>query len=192
MNHITEPKRMGNKYDLMHTNTPTFASTVVTWDCSKMGKTTYNRVVRWLETGIALYNSGEAASMYNELRKRFDLPEYIVRNYSGNPTARNGQGYLYWEHATPQLMQALNTVYQSERVIHRMENSSKQHYYTPWYLQSDKLSQDKGYLYLDNIHDLSEVEKYVAEIVHSEELKAKRQAAVEFVKSGGKLQFSWR
>ena len=89
-------------------------------------------------------------------------------------------------------MQALDKVYQAERVIHRMENSNKQHYYTPWYLSSDKLNDKHGYIYLDNVHDLSDVEKYVAEITNSEELKAKRAQAVEFVKSGGQLQFTWR
>lgn len=192
MNPLSKPKVITNKYDLMHRNTPAFASTVVTWDTSKLTQITFNRVVKWLETGVSKYNSGDAASMYNELRKHFKLPEYVVRNFSGNPQSRNGQGYLYWEHATPQLMQALDKVYQAERVIHRMENSNKQHYYTPWYLSSDKLNDKHGYIYLDNVHDLSDVEKYVAEITNSEELKAKRAQAVEFVRSGGQLQFTWR
>lgn len=191
MNHITEPKRMTNKYDLMHNNTPSYASTIVTWDCAKMGKTTFNRVVRWLQKGSAQYSRGEAAAMYEEVRKRFDIPEYVIRNATGDPKGRGG--YLFWEHATPQLMQALNKVYKTERTIVRMENAQKANSWMPWYLQDEELkSTERGYLYLENVHDLSEVEKYVAEIVNSEVIKARREQAVDFVKSGGKLQFSWR
>lgn len=191
MNHITEPKRMTNKYDLMHNNTPSYASTIVTWDCAKMGKTTFNRVVRWLQKGSAQYSRGEAAAMYEEVRKRFEIPEYVIRNHTGDPKGRGG--YLFWEHATPQLMQALNKVYKTERTIVRMENAQKANSWMPWYLQDEELkSTERGYLYLENVHDLSEVEKYVAEIVNSEVIKARREQAVDFVKSGGKLQFSWR
>lgn len=191
MKYIDAPKPMGNKYDLMHNNTPSFASTVVTWDCSKMGKTTFNRVVKWLETGTSKYSRGEAASMYNEIRKRFEIPEYIVRNHTGEH--RGGGGYLYWEHATPQLMQALEVVYQTERVVDRLENAHRPHYYQPWYLKAEHLTDNKGgYIYLNSKHDLAEVERCVAEIVNSEAIKAKREAAIDFVKSGGKLQFTWR
>lgn len=186
-----EPKVITNKYDLMHHNTPSFASTVVTWDCSKLTKITFNRVVNWLETGVSKYSRGEAASMYDEVRKRFEIPEYIVRNHSGNPKAAGG--YLFWEHATPQLMQALNKVYKTERTIVRMEQANQPHSWMPWYLRDEELTNtDRGYLYIQNVHDLSEVEKYVAEIVNSEVIKARREQAVDFVKSGGKLQFTWR
>lgn len=191
MNHLDKPKPIDNKYDLMHNNTPSFASTVVTWDCSKMGKITFNRVVRWLEAGVAQFSNGEAASMYEEVRKRFEIPEYIVRNHTGDPKSRSG--YIFWEHATPQLMQALNRVYKAERVMVRLEQANHPHSWMPWYLRDEELTNThRGYLYLENIHDLTDVQKYVAEIVNSEEIKAKREQAVDFVKSGGKLQFSWR
>ncbi|CAB4135576.1 hypothetical protein UFOVP285_65 [uncultured Caudovirales phage] len=173
------------KYDLMHNNTPSYASSVITWDCSKMGKITFNRVVKWLDTGTAKYNYGEAAGMYNEVRKRFDLPSFVVRNGQGNPNNR-GTGVISWERATPQLLEAIDRVRQTELVIHRMENSS----YTPWYLQQE-LDGDEGRLYLENVHDLTEVEKCVAEIIESDKTKEKRKQAVEFVKSGGKLEFTW-
>ena len=191
MKYIDKPKPMGNKYDLMHNNTPSYASTIVTWDCAKMGKTTFNRVVRWLESGIAQFSRGEAAAMYEEVRKRFDIPEFVVRNHTGDPKGRGG--YLYWEYATPQLMQALNQVYKTERTIVRMEQASKPNGWMPWYLKDEELTNtERGYLYIENVHDLSEVEKYVAEITNSEDIKARREQAVDFVKSGGKLQFSWR
>jgi hypothetical protein len=191
LKHIDSPKPIDNKYDLMHNNTPSYASTVVTWDTTKMSKITFNRVVKWLETGASKFSRGEAAAMYDEIRKRFEIPEYVVRNYTGQHGG--GSGYLFWEHATPQLMQALEVVYQTERVVDRMENSSKMHYYQPWYLKPDNLTDTSGgYLYLNSAHDLSEVERCVAEIVNSEEIKAKREAAISFVKSGGKLEFTWR
>lgn len=191
MKYINEPKPMGNKYDLMHNNTPSYASTVVTWDCSKMGKTTFNRVVNWLQSGVARYSRGEAASMYEEVRKRFEIPEYVVRNGSSNKNAAGG--YLFWEHATPQLMQALNIVYKTEQTIVRMENAQKVNSWMPWYLKAEELTNtDRGYLYLQNEHDLTEVQKCVSEIVDSPVIKARREQAVEFVKSGGKLQFTWR
>ena len=66
-----EPKAIRNKYDLMHYNTPSYASTVVTWDTGKMGAITKKRVIEWLKTGKARYSRGEAESMYHQLRKRF-------------------------------------------------------------------------------------------------------------------------
>lgn len=191
MKYINEPKPIDNKYNLMHHNTPSYASTVVTWDCSKMGKTTFNRVVNWLQSGVARYSRGEAASMYEEVRKRFEIPEYVVRNGSSNKNAAGG--YLFWEHATPQLMQALNIVYKTEQTIVRMENAQKVNSWMPWYLKAEELTNtDRGYLYLQNEHDLTEVQKCVSEIVDSPVIKARREQAVEFVKSGGKLQFTWR
>ena len=186
-----EPKQIKYKYDLMHHNTPSYSSAVVTWDCSKMGKITFNRVVKWLETGTAKYGYGEAANMYTEVRKRFGLPSFIVRNATGNPKNRGNQGTIEWENATPQLMEAINRVRETELVIHRMETAGQQHQYIPWYLNG-KLDAEGGRIWLDNVHDLEDVEKYVADIVNSEETKAKRKDAVEFVKSGGKLEFTWR
>jgi len=186
-----EPKPIQYKYDLMHHNTPSYSSAVVTWDCSKLGKITFNRVIKWLETGTAKYHYGEAAAMYNEVRRRFELPSFVVRNATGNPNNRASGGAIEWENATPQLMEAINKVKETELVIHRMEKAGQQHYYTPWYLTST-LDAEGGRIYLENVHDLEDVEKYVAEIINSEEIKAKRKDAVEFVKSGGKLQFTWR
>jgi hypothetical protein len=152
-----------------------------------MGKITFNRVIKWLETGTAKYRYGEAASMYNEIRKRFDLPSFVVRNGRTNTKSGNS-GTIQWEKATPQLLEAIDKVRQTELVIHRMESSNG---YTPWYLQ-EQLNGDQGRLYIENVHDLSEVEKHVAEIINSDETKEKRKQAVEFVKSGGKVQFTWR
>jgi len=184
---LKKSRPMSNKYDLMHNNTPSYASSVITWDCSKMGKITFNRVVKWLETGTAKYHYGEAASMYNEIRKRFDLPSFVVRNGQSNSDTHRSSGVIAWEMATPQLLEAINKVRQTELVIHRME---KDNGYVPWYLQ-EELNGDQGRLYLENVHDLSEVEKYVAEIINSDKTKEKRKQAVEFVKSGGKVQFTW-
>lgn len=185
-------KPITNKYDLMHTNTPSYASTVVTWDCSKMSKITFNRVIRWLESGVAQFTRGEAAAMYEEVRTRFNIPEFVVRNHSGNDKGQGG--YLRWEHSTPQLMQALEKVYITERTIVRMEQASKPNGWMPWYLREESILNNKrhGYLYLSNTHDLTDVEKYVAEITNSEDIKARREQAIDFVKSGGKLQFTWR
>lgn len=181
-------KPISNKYDLMHNNTPSYSSAVITWDCSKMGKITFNRVVKWLETGTAKYHYGEAASMYNEVRRRFELPSFVVRNGQGNPNT-GSSGVIAWEKATPQLLEAINKVRQTELVIYRMEKPDSN--YMPWYLK-EELDGDEGRLYIENVHDLTDVEKYVAEIIDSDKTKAKRKQAVEFVKSGGKIQFTWR
>jgi len=185
----TEPKRISSKYDIMHNNTPSYSSSVITWDCSKMGKITFNRVVKWLETGTAKYHYGEAASMYNEIRNRFDLPSFVVRNGQSGSDTHRSSGVIAWEMATPQLLEAINKVRQTELVIYRMEHAGANNY-TPWYLQ-EELDGDSGRLYLENVHDLADVEKYVAEIINSDKTKEKRKQAVEFVKSGGKVQFTW-
>lgn len=184
-------KEITYKYDLMHLNTPKFASSVITWDCAKMGEITKNRVISALQTGAIKYRSGDAASMYEALRKRFEIPEYVVKLEK----RRNGDewhGQLYWDHADEGLLNALNTVYQSERVMVKLENSQRGKTWMPYYLTAEKLDTRHGSFYVENHHDLSEVYVNVNRLMSSPELLERRRQAIEFVENGGKFTFTYR
>lgn len=116
-------KEISYKYDLMHLNTPKFASSVITWDTAKMGSITKNRVINALKTGACKYSSGEASAMYGALRKRFELPEYVIKYTQRKDGSYDG--YLYWDVADEGLLEALNTVYQAERVMVRLDQTTK-------------------------------------------------------------------
>ena len=184
-------KELTYKYDLMHLNTPKFASSVITWDCAKMGQITRNRVIQALATGACRYSSGEASSMYGALRQRFELPEYVVKQTQRKDNTWTGR--LYWDLADEGLMNALNTVYQAERVMVKIDQANKgSSTWMPWYLSKDTLAPEQGSFYMENHHDLSEVYANVNRIVNSPELLAKRQEAISFVNSGGTFTFTYR
>ena len=73
-----QPKIITDKYDIMRKNTPAYASCEITWDTGKMTKITKNRVVKALQSGTINFSYGDAASMYHEVRKRFEIPEFIL------------------------------------------------------------------------------------------------------------------
>ena len=180
-----QPQRISYKYDLMHRNTPSFASTVVTWDTGKLTPITKKRVITALKTGVSQFRGGDAASMYYEVRRRFEIPEFTLTK----PTQKKGyvqNGYVQWEFATDRLLLALEPIYKAEQVMQRMEGS-----YRPWYLQKEKLSA-QDYFYFENDHDMTEVEAAIQEIVNSPEVKDRREQAIHFVETGGKLTFTWR
>ena len=174
-------RHLTDKYALMHLNTPSYSSSVITWDCSKLTPITYNRVIKWLESGVARFSTGDAASMYNEVRSRFGLPNFEISRNKENVTR-----YIRWSSTTPHLYCLLNNIYQAERVTYRLANG-----YVPWYLRSDTIDEKEGYFYMDNPHDMTEIEQAIHEITHSEQMKQRREDAVAFVKNGGKLTFTY-
>jgi len=182
-----EPKRITNKYDLMHYNTPSFASTVVTWDASKLTPITYKRVLNALKTGGIKYRNGDAASMYEALRKQFEIPMFQLDEPKKNNRGGVSGGYIHWDFITDKLYNALELVYQTERVARRLEGS-----YMPWYMESDHLPKDRNYLYVEHEQDFSEVRQAMDELINSEEVANKRKNAISFLQDGGKLQFTWR
>ena len=185
------PVEMRNKYDLMHNNTPSFASTVVTWDTSKLGSITKKRVIDWLKTGQAKYSRGDAASMYHQLRKRFGLPNYTVSPCTESKRGGwNPNGYIKWENASDGLMHAINQVYQAERVVRRM--TANHPHGLPWYLQADTKTKEDGYFYVENPHDFTEINTEIEKIMNSPEIAQKRDEAVAFVEEGGTFTFTWR
>lgn len=183
-----EPKRIAYKYDLMHLNTPSFASATVTWDTAKLTKITMNRVMKALQTGFMPYRSGEAAAMYGELRKKFEIPRFVLQKPKRSKNGDYWNGNIEWEFATERLNYALQQIYVVERVNRRLEGK-----YIPWYMESEKLDlNNTSYLWLEMDHDLTEVEAAINEIIHSDEVKDKREQAMRFVEQGGKLTFTWR
>jgi len=187
-----EPVAIRNKYDLMHHNTPSFASTVVTWDTSKMGAITKKRVIHALQTGDIKYSRGDAASMYHQLRLRFGLPNYTIQESKPvkADSSRYHGGYIRWENASDKLLQAINTVYLAEKVIRRLAGEMN---HTPWYLQKEvQDNKEHGYFYMDHPHDLTEINAEVTNIMNSPDIAAKREEAVQFVEEGGTFSFTWR
>lgn len=180
-------KRITNKYDLMHRNTPSFASTVVTWDTSKLTEITFNRVIQAIKDGFIKYRTGDACAMYHAVREQFEIPQFKLDEPKRRKDGQMGGGYIHWEYPTDKLYEALEPIYQAERVAYRLENN-----YIPWYLEADHLPKDRKYLYVDNTYDFSEVRKEMDRIMNSEEVAQKRKDAIEFVQSGGKFQFTWR
>lgn len=174
-------RQFTDKYALMHLNTPSYSSSVITWDCSKLTSTTYNRVIKWLGDGNPKFRSGDAADMYNELRRRFELPDFTVRPKEGRQS-----GFISWSSTTPHLYSLLSNIYQAERVTYRLEGG-----YVPWHLRADTISETSGYFYLDNEYDLTEIKQAINEISHSEQMKQRREEAIAFVKNGGKLTFTY-
>jgi hypothetical protein len=63
--------------------------------------------------------------------------------------------------------------------------------YLPWYLRDDTIDEESGFFYVNNNHDMTEIEQAIYEISHSEEMKQRREEAVAFVKNGSKLTFTY-
>jgi hypothetical protein len=179
-----KPKRISYKYDLMHLNTPSFASATITWDTSKLTPITKNRVLNALKTGYIRYGRGDAANMYQEIRQRFEIPEFIVRK----PIKKKdyvSSGYLHWDFRTEKLSEILNRIYQTERVARRLGGG-----YIPWYMEHDNLPNDQSYMYIEEFHDLTELEAEIAKITSSDEIKDKREQAIRFIEQGNKITFT--
>lgn len=180
-------KPITNKYDLMHYNTPSFASTVVTWDTSKLSELTFKRVVQAVKQGYIKYRTGDACAMYDAVRKQFEIPNFQLKEPKPNIRGGLTGGYIHWEYATEDLIKALEPIYSVERVTRRLEGK-----YIPWYMEEENLPKDRSYLYVEYEHDFSEVRKAIDNIMNSKEVAQKRRDAIDFLQDGGKLEFTWR
>jgi hypothetical protein len=178
--------RITNKYDLMHYNTPSFASTVVTWDCSKLTPITYKRVLNALKTGSIKYRSGDAASMYEAVRKQFEIPQFRLDEPKKSKNGQAYGGYIHWDFLTDKLYDALELVYQTERVSRRLAGD-----WMPWYLEADHLDKTRNYLYVEHEQNFNEVRVEMDKVMNSEEVAKKRRDAINFLQDGGKLEFTW-
>lgn len=181
------PKSITYKYDLMHLNTPSFASSVVTWDTSKLTPITKKRVINALKEGYIKFHGGDAATMYGEIRKRFEIPEYTLVKPSGQDSKHKKSGFIQWEQSTPKLMALLDPMYQAERVAKRLEGG-----WMPWYLTDEKLTDTRKYFHYEIDHDMTEVEAEIHKIMTSTGVQKKRDEALSFVLAGGKIEFTYK
>lgn len=186
---MNKSKRIVNKYDLMHLNTPSFAKTTVTWDTSKLSELTFKRVVKAIKDGYIKYRTGDACAMYQAIREQFEIPHFQLNEPVLRKDGQHGGGYIHWDFPTEELYQALEPIYQAERVAYRLGDHGS---WMPWYLQADNLPKDRRYLYVDNPHDFTEVRNAMDKIINSEEVAQKRRDAINFLQDGGKLEFTWR
>lgn len=180
-------KRITNKYDLMHYNTPSFASTVVTWDTSRLTPITYKRVLNALKSGGIKYRTGDAASMYDAIRQQFEIPQFRLDEPKKLKSGHTQGGYIHWDFLTDELYNSLELVYQTERVSRRLAGD-----WMPWYLEPDHLDRNRNYLYIEHEQDFSEVRACMDKVMNSEEVASKRKNAISFLQDGGKLEFTWR
>jgi len=184
---LNPKKPITNKYDLMHYNTPSFASTVVTWDTTKLTELTFKRVLQAVKQGHIKYRSGDAWAMYDAMRRQFEIPLFKLDPPTKRKDGSMGGGYIHWEFPTDELIKALEPIYKTERAIRRLEGD-----YIPWYLEAEELDTSRSYLYIDNEHDFSGVQKAIDDIMNSKEVAKKRRDAIDFLQDGGKLEFTWR
>jgi hypothetical protein len=171
----------------MHYNTPSFASTVVTWDTTKLSELTFKRVVQAVKQGYIKYRTGDACAMYDAIRKQFEIPEFRLDEPKKRNDGSVGGGYIHWEFPTDELTKALELVYKTERAIRRLEGK-----YIPWYMEEEELPDNRNYLYIENEHDFSGVRKAMDNIMNGEAIAKKRRDAIDFLQDGGKLEFTWR
>jgi len=181
------PKSITYKYDLMHLNTPSFASSVVTWDTSKLTPITKKRVINALKDGYIKFCGGDAASMYTEIRKRFEIPDFTLSEPSKTKDGYVRGGYIRWEFPSEEMTALMQPIYHAERVAKRLEGN-----WMPWYLQPDELALDRTYLYFDMQHDLSEIKAYIDRTMSDPEIVTRREEAIRFVETGGQLQFTYK
>jgi hypothetical protein len=184
---LNPQKQITNKYDLMHYNTPSFASTVVTWDTSKLTPITYKRVLNALKTGSIKYRTGDAASMYDAIRQQFEIPQFRLDEPKKGKSGHVHGGYIRWDFLTEELYNALEIVYQTERVSRRLAGD-----WMPWYLEADHLDKNRNYLYVEHEQNFNEVRIEMDKVMNSEEVANKRKEAITFLQDGGKLEFTWR
>ncbi len=171
----------------MHYNTPSFASTVVTWDTSKLSELTFKRVLQAVKQGYIKYRTGDACAMYDAIRKQFEIPCFRLDEPTKRKDGSVGGGYIHWEFATVELINALKPIYTTERAIRRLEGK-----YIPWYMEEEELPTNRNYLYIENEHDFSELRKAMDNIMNGEVVAKKRRDAISFLQDGGKLEFTWR
>ena len=179
-----KPKRIGWKYDLMHLNTPSFASAVITWDLSKASKIVKNRVIKWFRQGYTECWGGESKAIWLELRQQLNIPFFYFKedkHRDGSVAYR-----LEWEHITDEIYAQLNTIYKTERAIVRLKGERA------WNMDEDELSKDQTYLYLSNEHDMTELKKAIQNMQQSDWYRDKVEQGIHFVESGDKLTFTWR
>ena len=182
----TTPKKIKNKYDLMHLNTPMYAYTEITWDTSRLSKITKNRVLNALQSGFTKYHRGDAAAMYKAIAERFGIPRIKISNARRKET-HTEYGELRFHHVNDKVYQELSKVYKAEQVMRRLSGET----YIPWYLASPELPREASFFYLENEHNLADLELVIKEMFEGQEYADKVKNAIQFIENGGTFKFTY-
>jgi len=186
--------KINYKYDLMHLNTPSYASTLVEWDTGKMGKITRNRVIKWLKSGIQTYFSGEAAGIYEKLIAQIDIPRVRIdaclldkkwKDYNiATVSVLRPPDYL---------VEALEEAYVASRVVGKMNGLTPRYfsYETVRHVISYWGSHQFAHINLVPGVPMDNVLAAVDRMTKSEEYKDKIREAIEFIEQGKKLYFKY-
>lgn len=184
------PRKITNKYDLLHRNTPKYARTTIEWDCGLLTPITKNRVLKWLkDPTIERTSRGDAADMFYALRRQFKIPRVAVpvrktSKYSGNPIWSES---LSWDkNVSAEVMEQIQLIYTSERVQQRLSGEQ-----VSWMFDKDTPQAEYFWLASRSEHDLEPLLKAIHNMMESEEYAKKVNDAVEFVNNGGKLYFTY-
>lgn len=183
------PKKIVNKYDLMHLNTPAYARTTVEWDCSRLSPITKNRVLRWLADPTAKRSvRGDAADMYRAVRRHFGIPIMSVPEKYTNARGHSGWTDLRWENPTPEVWAEIVQLYKSELVQRRLAGNANS-----WMFNSEEPDPNRSYFWIDSSseHDTTALKEAVKRMFEGEEYARKVKEAVEFVSNGGRFYFTY-
>lgn len=174
-------KRFHNKYDLMHLNSVSIASTVIEWDMGKLKAVTRNRLIRWLKEGMKEIMGGQASSIYHHLIDSIELPRVSSYKYDTYVTY-----HLF--HAPDYLLDAVNEAVKVSVVTGRIEGQSEYilDQYRPVYHGKPHCS-----TYLHAGIPLDGVTAAIKRMSESDEYKAKVQRALDMVLNGEKLYFRY-
>lgn len=181
---IKTTKQIRYKYDLMHLNTPSFASAVITWDMSKASKVITNKVIKWFRQGYTEHYGGQAKAIWHELRSQLEIPYFKLKiaEKPGRDT------FVEWDHLVEgsDLYKALNEIYINNKIALRLEGKRN------WYCQTENLDVSRGYIYFEYGFDYTKVQEEAKKMLSTPEVKDKIEKAIHFIESGGKLTFNWR
>lgn len=167
-------------YEVMARSKVKCASTTVTWDFSKLGKVTKNRVIKAIQTGQMTFSYGDAAQIHALVRNVFGIPELTINE---------GDKRVYWSNlGKSELAKAF--LQEGEEVIRVSDVISRlKHGFSPRY-RDGALSAGSGYLWYTEGCDVTKLEKLRQELMVLPEFQVAKDKAVKFIEDGNKITFT--
>lgn len=175
---MQEEQRIRYKYDLMHRNTPQFARTTIEWDTKLMTPLTKKRLLKCLKQGFNEYGHGDTGQMYNELIKKFEIPNITC--------PRNGRtGEIWLERVTDYVWEEANKIHKADQVITRLNGA-------PSWMREGELDRQARRIWVRNDgHDYTDFRKACERMMQEEVTLRSMKEALMFVEEGGVLRFTY-
>lgn len=163
---------------------PFAVSINATWDLSKVGKITRNRVLRWLDAGKAECWSGQAAYIYNHLNQHFEIPKMDLA-----PQGYDDSSTITYSGITDEVYEKLVEVYQAEKVALRMSNENHREHYLMYSYSEDKPERSKGYFRVKHAPFFDDLLDATRKMFESEVFSTRINMAKQSLLNGGKITF---